>query len=323
MLSIRIEHPRRFFTVRARVEVPEGRIYCLFGPSGAGKSTILSVTGGFELLPKGRIALNGNLLAESEGTRRFHLPAWRRQLGYLAQSTHLFPHLDVLQNIVFALPGKSIDGYTRGLIRALELQDYLSAGPHTLSGGQKQRVALARALAARPRALLLDEPFSALDQPARQEMQELLLRLQEEYRLTILLVTHQLTEAQRLAHTIGVLDEGEILQEAGPAELVTAPASVKVALLAGYKAFLPAGIFDLGEGLVALHPDRVLPGSFPALGPVGRAVVESCFPYEGRWRLGLRMTGGQALEATAAQGAECRVGEEVAFTLQDPPVLAG
>ncbi|HUW64741.1 MAG TPA: ATP-binding cassette domain-containing protein [Spirochaetia bacterium] len=323
MLSIQIEHPRRSFTVRVRLEVPEGRVYCLFGPSGAGKTTILSVTGGFELLQKGRIVLNGTLLAESQGSRRFHLPAWRRQLGYLAQSTHLFPHLDVARNIVFALPGNSMDDYTLGLIRTLELRDYLSAGANTLSGGQKQRVALARALAARPRALLLDEPFSALDQPARQEMQELLLRLQDEYRLTILLVTHQLTEAQRLAHTIGVLDEGEILQEAAPADLMTAPGSVKVALLAGYRAFLPAAVFGMGEGLVALHPDRVLPGSFPALGPVGRAQVESCFPYEGRWRLGLRMSQGPALEATVAHGEECRVGEEVSFTLLSPPVLAG
>lgn len=323
MLSIRIEQSRRFFTVRVSLAVAEGRVYCLFGSSGAGKSTILAVTGGFEALQKGRIALNGTLLAESEGARRFHLPAWRRQLGYLAQDTHLFPHLDVEQNIAFALPGNRLDDYTRGLVGALELESYLRAGVKTLSGGQKQRVALARALAARPRVVLLDEPFSALDQPARQEMQELLLWLQSEYRLTILLVTHQLTEAQRLAHTIGVLDEGELLQEAEPAALISGPVSVKVALLAGYKAVLPAAVFGLGEGLVALHPDRVLPGSFPVLGPVGRALVEKCYPYEGRWRLGLRLPQGQVMEATAADSGQCRIGEEISFTLHSPPILAG
>ncbi|MDA8335787.1 MAG: ABC transporter ATP-binding protein [Peptococcaceae bacterium] len=323
MLCIRIEQPRRCFAVRARLEVPEGRVYCLLGPSGAGKSTILSVTAGFEPLHQGRIALNGTLLAESAGSTRFHLPAWRRRLGYLAQSTHLFPHLDVGRNIAFALPGNRLDDYTVGLVRELDLRDYLSARIATLSGGQKQRVALARALAARPRVLLLDEPFSALDLPARQEMQELLLRLQAEYGLTVLLVTHQFTEAQRLAHTIGVLDEGVLLQEAAPAGLLTSPASVKVAGLAGYKAFLPAAVFGLGEGLVALHPDRVLPGSFPGLGPVGRARVENCFPYEGRWRVALRLDQGQALEACVSENTAVRVGEEVSFTLLTPPILAG
>ncbi len=321
MLSIRIEQPRRPFTVRVHIEVPEGRTYCVFGPSGAGKSTILSVTAGFQTLHKGHIALNGTVLADH--TTRLHLPAWRRQLGYLAQSPLLFPHLDVQRNIAYALPNKRLDDYSRNLVKALELQDYLFAGVNTLSGGQKQRVALGRALAARPRALLLDEPFSALDHPARLEMQELLLSLQKEYRLTMLLVTHQLTEAQRLANTLGVLDEGEILQEVGPAELVVSPVSVKVALLAGYRAFLPAALFGLEGGLVALHPDRVHLGSDPAMGPVGRALVESCYPHEGRWLVGLRLAQGQTLEATANQLAKSQVGREVSFTLQNPPVLAG
>lgn len=296
-------------------------MYCLFGPSGAGKSTILSITAGFEMLHKGFISLNGSVLADH--AMQLHLPAWRRQLGYLAQNTLLFPHLDVLRNITYALPNKRMDDYTKGLVKTLELHDFLSAKINTLSGGQRQRVALARALAARPRALLLDEPFSALDRPARREMQDLLLALQKEYRLTMLLVTHQLTEAQRLAHTIGVLDNGEVLQEAGPSGLVDAPASVKVARLAGYTAFLPAAAFGMGEGLVALHPERIHLGSNPASGPAGRAIVKSCCPHEGRFLVSLRVAQGQTIETIADRPMEDQVGHEVSFTLQNPPVLAG
>lgn len=323
MLCIKIEQPRRPFTVRVNLEIPDNRVYCLFGPSGAGKTTILSLTGGFELLHRGRIVLNDTLLAESEGSRRFHLPVWQRQLGYISQDTRLFPHLDVTKNIVFALPGNRLDDYTRGLIRYLDLQDYLSADINTLSGGQKQRVALARTLAVRPRILLLDEPFSSLDQPAREEMWDLLLRVQQQFRLTVLLVTHQFIEAQRLAHTIGVLDKGELLQEAAPTELVNSPISVKVALLVGYRSSLPAALFGLGDGLVVLHPDRVLLGCFPGRGPVGRGVVERCYPHNGRWHLCLRLAPGHLLEVIAAESEECRIGEEVSFTLLAPPVLAG
>lgn len=322
MLSIQIEQPRRSFTVRVCLDVSEGQIYCLFGPSGAGKTTVLSVAGGFERLYRGSIALNGTLLAESGESRRFHLPVWQRQLGYVSQSTHLFPHLDVAKNIAFALPKNNLDDYTHGLINALGLKDYLSASVNTLSGGQKQKVAIARALAARPQVLLLDEPFSSLDQPSREEMQELITQIQKQLRLTMLLVTHQLTEAQRLAHQIGVLDKGEILQEAGPAELVNCPVSIKVALLAGYKAFLPAELFSLGEGLVALHPDRVLLGRLPDRGPVGQATVERCYPYDGHWRLGLHMACGQTLEATSDENKGWHAGEEVSFTLLSPPILS-
>ena len=321
MLSIHIEQQRRLFTVSVHLNVPEGKIYCLFGASGSGKSTILSTTAGFERLHRGRIQLNNRALAMQDNKTHFHLPAWKRQLGYISQATHLFPHLNVLDNIVFALPNRRTTAYAEQLIQTLELHDFLGSPIQTLSGGQQQRVALARALAVSPQVLLLDEPFSALDQPARWELQDLLQRLNVELQLSILLVTHQLTEAQRLGHIMGILDEGKILQEASPAQLLAAPKNVKVAKLLGYQSFLPAEDFGLGHGCLALHPDRVLLGRFPDLGYVIQAQVDNRFLYEGRWRINLLGPQGVRIQATDIQGLTLLKGASVFLTLLQPLVL--
>ncbi|NNM53734.1 MAG: ABC transporter ATP-binding protein [Spirochaetales bacterium] len=321
MLSIDIEQPRRLFTVNVRLTVPDDQIYCLFGASGSGKSTILSTTAGFENLHRGRIHLNKQALAVKNENTHLHLPAWKRQLGYIAQSSHLFPHLNVLDNIVFALPGRRLTAYTEHLIQTLDLQEFLRAPVQTLSGGQQQRVALARALAVRPQVLLLDEPFSALDQPARWELQDLLQRLNEEFQLSILLVTHQLTEAQRLGNIMGILEEGQIWQEASPAQLFATPKNIKVAKLLGYQSFLPAEYLGLGRGCLALHPDRVLLGTFPHLGLVLRAQVDSWFLYEGRWRINLLGPHSVRIQATDTQGLNLSKGDVVFVTLLQPLVF--
>ncbi len=321
MLSLQIKQPRRDFTVNVQLTVPPGKIYCLFGASGSGKSTILAVTAGFESLHQGRIQLHQKALAVRENTTNFQLPSWKRQLGYISQKTHLFPHLNVLENIAFALPFKRTDAYTEQLVQTLELQNDLKARIQTLSGGQQQRVALARALAVHPQVLLLDEPFSALDQPARLELQLFLQRLNEEFQISILLVTHQLTEAQHLGHIMGILEEGQLWHEASPAQLLATPQTVKMAKLLGYQSFLPAKVWGLGQGCLALHPDRVLLGNFPAQGPVVQAVVDHWYLYEGRWRMILNGPHGYRVQATNTLGLPLTKGELVFLTLLHPLIL--
>ncbi|MDA8066907.1 MAG: ABC transporter ATP-binding protein [Thermaerobacter sp.] len=323
MFRISLEQPRARFTVRVDLEVAPGELFCLFGPSGAGKSTVLRTAAGIERLHRGRVVLDDAVLAVSDRQRRCFLPVWRRRLGYLEQHPRLFPHLTVEGNIAYGLPGGQLTKEGRRLARELGLEEFLGVYPHALSGGQRQRVALARALAADPRALLLDEPFSALDEAARGELQELLRRVQRRHRLTALFVTHHLAEAQRLADRMGILDEGRLLQSAPPAEIMARPATPRVARLVGYTDFLPGGVFGRSGGLLGVHPDRALLGSFPHLGPVAEGVVEQRTPREGTFRVRLRLPGGHRVSVASPlpDGHGLTPGEAAWITLLDPPVF--
>ncbi|GMA49938.1 hypothetical protein GCM10025857_12950 [Alicyclobacillus contaminans] len=176
------------------------------------------------------------------------------------------------------------------LIERFGLSGHLGEKPYQLSGGLAQRVAMARAVAARPRLLLLDEPLSALDWPTRRQLQDVLVALHRDLHIPVVLVTHQLAEAQRMAHRIGVLDEGELLQMGSVDEVVTRPATPRVAALVGYTAFLPI------EGrVVAVHPERVVLGARPHLGPVLTGVVERMTWLEGRRVMDVRLAQGGGL----------------------------
>src|SRR5690606_18609125 len=149
--------------------VGEGEVVCLLGPSGCGKTTALRLAAGLEDLQRGRIGIAGRIVAD--GSR--NLPPEARDVGLMFQDYALFPHLRVLENVGFGLHRRPAVERERLAMEALErvgLSDYARTYPHTLSGGQQQRVALARALAPGPSLLLLDEPFSGLDQQLRQEV---------------------------------------------------------------------------------------------------------------------------------------------------------
>ena len=217
------------------IGVEAGELACLLGPSGCGKSTLLRLAAGLETLRSGRIAIGGTVVAEGGAGRQ--LPPEKRGVGLMFQDYALFPHLTVAQNIGFGLRDKSGEARDGAWIeRALGEVGLAHLGeryPHTLSGGQQQRIALLRALAPNPGVLLLDEPFSGLDEHLRQRVRQETRAMLAESGATTLMVTHDPEEAMFLADRIVVLDRGRVAQDASPVEIYTAPANPFVARLFG------------------------------------------------------------------------------------------
>ena len=217
------------------------------GASGAGKSLILRCIAGIDTPDTGRIVLNDRVLFDSK--QGINLPSCDRKVGILFQNYALFPHLTIAQNVAFGLSHKLSPAQTRAAISlqlaAVQLETFAQRYPHELSGGQQQRVALARALASQPEALLLDEPFSALDTHLRSQIErQLIIRLRSYHGVT-LLVTHNLEEAYRVCHQLLVLDKGTAIAHDPKHSIFEQPRTVRVAQLTGCKNFSPA--VALGE----------------------------------------------------------------------------
>jgi len=222
-----------------------GELLALVGPSGSGKTSVLRAIAGLLQVADGRIALDGEVWFDA--ATRFSLPARQRPVGMVLQSYALFPHLSALANVRLAAPrGTSADVALR-LLADMQLDGLAARRPHELSGGQRQRVALARALARQPRLLLLDEAFSAVDQPTRQSLYDELARLRERVRLPIVMVTHDLREARLLADRICIIDAGSTLQEGPPEQVVARPRNARVAGLVGVRDVHP-GTFHKAAG---------------------------------------------------------------------------
>ena len=207
------------------VELADGVTTAVVGPSGSGKSTLLQTINGLVRPSAGTVHVFGKPIDYGR------LPELRRQIGYAVQGTGLFPHLTVEKNITLLarLVGWSKD---RSRSRAVELMnlvglpwDYAARYPFELSGGQQQRVGLCRAMMLNPPIFLLDEPFGALDPVTRQEIHQEFLRLQASEPRTMVLVTHDLREALKLAQRLAVLDHGRIVQHGPCEEIVKAPAT--------------------------------------------------------------------------------------------------
>jgi molybdate transport system ATP-binding protein len=192
----------------------------LVGPNGAGKSSVLRLLVGSLALTRGRVAVSGDVLLDTDA--RVDVPLERRRLGYVPQDYALFPHLTVRQNVAFPGAGEARVGE---LLRELGLEALAGRRPPSLSGGERQRVALARALAVSPRALLLDEPLAALDVHARHEVRTFLAGWLQRVALPTVLVTHDATDAQVLAQRLVVLEAGRVVQVGTWAELVARPAT--------------------------------------------------------------------------------------------------
>lgn len=225
----------------------------LFGYSGAGKSLTLAMIAGTMRPDSGRVALGGDTLCDVGAG--IWVPPQRRRIGYVSQSAQLFPHMTVLGNVEYALRARPRRERRR---RAVELLDQLRVGalgdkrPNELSGGQKQRCALARALALEPRALLLDEPLSALDLPLRVEMRDLLREVQRDSGVPFVMVTHDLYEACTLADTLVVYSGTGIVQVGTPRELVGDPATPEIRRLLRAME-VPESVFERH------HAGRVIP----------------------------------------------------------------
>ncbi|PSB19192.1 molybdate ABC transporter permease subunit [filamentous cyanobacterium CCP1] len=210
----------------------------ILGGSGSGKSMTLRCIAGVETPTKGRIVLNGRSLFDAD--QRINLPSYKRNISLVFQNYALFPHMTIAQNIAFGLQNlpKSIRAQrVRQQLALVQLQGLGDRYPHQLSGGQQQRVALARALATEPEALLLDEPFSALDTYLRSQMERQLLEILSSYRGVTLFVTHNLEEAYRICEKLMAMSGGKPIAHDSKHRVFEHPQTVRVAQLTGCKNF--------------------------------------------------------------------------------------
>ncbi|MEM6481781.1 MAG: ABC transporter ATP-binding protein [Pseudomonadota bacterium] len=198
-----------------------GQVTCLLGPSGCGKSTTLRMIAGVEIPEAGEIIVDGEPIWKDG----HDIPPELRQIGLMFQDFALFPHLSVADNVAFGLTGDAMQRAARvdELLRRVGLMRHKSSFPHELSGGEQQRVALARALAPKPRIMLMDEPFSGLDNRLRDGIRDETLEILREEGTGVLLVTHEPQEAMRMADEIALMRQGRIIQKGPPYELFTAP----------------------------------------------------------------------------------------------------
>jgi molybdate transport system ATP-binding protein len=231
-------------------------IVVLFGHSGAGKSVTLQLVAGLMCPDEGRISVEGVTVFDS--TLGIDQRPQNRGVGYVVQELALFDNMTVAENIAFGVPrGVSPDERVAELVAQLGLTGMEKRRPRTLSGGQRQRVALARALGRDARVLLLDEPFSALDDSLRSGLRRELLRLRSELGLTILFVTHDLREAHLLADKLAVFDEGQLLQFGLRDDVFRRPASRRVAELTGVSNIWPGRVVARDEGGVRVDVSGV------------------------------------------------------------------
>lgn len=233
-LSVEVEqtHP---MPLAGSLRCEPGELLALVGPSGAGKTSMMRVLAGLMRPERGLVSVGGEVWCDTAGG--VFLPPQRRHVGLVFQNYALMPHLSALGNVALSLLHVP---RTERLVQARHWLDHVgltldqqNRRPATLSGGQQQRVAVARALAREPKLLLLDEPFSAVDQMNRQGLYRLLADLRRELSIPIVLVTHDLNEARMLADRLAVMDAGQILQQGHPAQIHSSPRNARVADLVG------------------------------------------------------------------------------------------
>ena len=215
----------------------KGNLICLLGPSGCGKTTVLRAIAGFEPVYSGKISIAGKVVSRPGFTEAPE----KRQLGMVFQDYALFPHMTVTENVSFGLRQHSKqeqEKIAREMLGLVSMEEYGHRYPHELSGGQQQRIALARSLAAKPNAILMDEPFSNLDVEMRKRLSTEIRDILKELGITGIMVTHDQDEAFALGDTVGVMNQGKILQWDTPFNLYHEPNNKFVADFIGQGVFI-------------------------------------------------------------------------------------
>lgn len=253
-------------------QIGRNEFFSLLGPSGCGKTTLMRIIGGFESPTEGDVLIHGQSVVD--------LPPYRRRTNMVFQHLALFPHLSVVQNIMFPLEMKReepavVRKKALAMLEMVRLSGMHNRKIHELSGGQKQRVAIARALVSDPDVVLLDEPLGALDLKLRLQMQDELRRLQKEVGSTFIFVTHDQSEAITMSDRIAVMQAGHIVQIGTPFEIYEEPASRFVADFIGHSNIFTATITqDLGAGRYAAEGDGVrLVGKCRSQATVGQSIA--------------------------------------------------
>ncbi len=323
------------------LRVPAGSFTAILGASGSGKTTLLRIVAGFERADGGTIRIGGEV-AEDAG--RTWLAPEQRHIGYVPQEGSLFPHLTVRRNIGFGLA--RAEGRSGRVDELLELVGIAGLGgryPHELSGGQQQRVALARALAVRPRLLLLDEPFSALDASMRASVRADVRELVRAAGTTAVLVTHDQEEALSLADQVAVIRDGGIGQYGTPRELYSRPVDPELAgflgeanlvrgIVAGARVRTDLGELALddrvtvdgagaGEAVVLIRPEQVeLCAADAGEGIPGEVVALEYHGHDAVMHVRLGTTAQPVMVVRVAGQAAERPGGRVAVVVRGPVV---
>jgi putative spermidine/putrescine transport system ATP-binding protein len=298
--------------------IEAGELIALLGPSGCGKTTLLRIIGGFIVPAAGAVRVDGRSID--------HLPASRRDIGVVFQNYALFPHMTVYENVAYGLrarhaPRELIRERVARMLATVQLEALRDRMPRQLSGGQQQRVALARALAVEPRILLLDEPFGALDKNLRLDMQIEVKRLQRQFGITAILVTHDQEEAMSLADRIAVMQRGRVEQFASPVEVYDRPSTLFVNSFVGTANLLAGEIVERRGAVCTVALDagatvEIPAGELPAgeSGLDAKRIVVSARPENlrlytepgpGRWPVELRIrmpVGAQTVSEVGTRG---------------------
>jgi molybdate transport system ATP-binding protein len=214
--SLQGTNGRLILEISCRLE--KGEFLSIYGPSGAGKTSVLRMLAGLLEPDQGSIQSDESTWYDS--SRKIRLPAQKRKIGFVFQDYALFPNMTVQENLEYALQPRQGKESVKDMIEIMELGELRYRKPQSLSGGQRQRAALARALIRKPDLLLLDEPLSALDHAMRYKLQEEILRLHRHFRLTTILVSHDLAEIVRLSDQVIHLDNGQVLGRGGAGEVL-------------------------------------------------------------------------------------------------------
>jgi putative spermidine/putrescine transport system ATP-binding protein len=242
------------------LDVAGGELVALLGPSGCGKSTLLRIISGFIRQTEGKVRFDDDVVD--------HLAPSGRGVGIVFQNYALFPHMTIAENVAYGLqahkwPREKIAPRVAEMLDLVHMSEFAGRKPRQLSGGQQQRIALARCLAIDPKVLLLDEPFGALDKNLRLDMQIEVKRLQREYGITTILVTHDQEEALSMADRIAVMSRGRIEQVSSPTEIYDSPQTLFVNAFVGSTNVLPGEYVNGGSSPAV----RIAGGSAIAVAP--------------------------------------------------------
>ena len=276
------------------LDIRPGELVSLLGPSGCGKTTLLKIIAGFLRQTSGDVLVDGASIS--------HLPTNRRRIGIVFQNYALFPHMSVGENIAYGpiaagRPKAETDAVVTEMLDVVQMAAFRDRLPRELSGGQQQRVALARCLAIRPRILLLDEPFSALDKNLRLDMQIEIKRLQRQSGITTVMVTHDQEEALSMSDRIAVLSRGNLEQFAPPADIYDRPASLFVNTFVGTANLIKATVAGTSANgaAVRLGDGMVIETGHETPLPVGAAVLVAVRPE------GMRVSATGGADTVAAE----------------------